>query len=132
MKQNLVFLMAASWALLSCSSYEAPDSGLDCGRQFINATYQGNFKRAKQLLLPEPQQATLLEERIERDFRSRNSSAKEALSKASIVVQRLEQPADSVVLLTYLNAYDNQPRQLRVVNRAGNWQTDLVYSFTER
>lgn len=125
---HALFLLL-SIALLGCSSYEEPDSGIDCGRQFINATYQGNFKRARQLLVQGPQQEELLETRIEKDFRSRDSNGKEALSKSSIVVRNIEQQADSVVYISYLNAYDNQERKLRIVNSSNGWKTDLAYSF---
>jgi hypothetical protein len=125
---SLLFLLLTS-ALLACSSYEEPDSGIECGRQFINATYQGNFKRAKQLLLAGPEQETLLETAIEKDFRSRDSNGKEALSKSSIVVNNIEQLGDSVVYISYLNAYDNKERKLRIVNDASGWKTDLQYSF---
>ena len=123
----LIVLLATT--LLSCTSYEEPDSGIDCGRQFINATYQGNFKRAKQLLLAGQEQQELLESRIEKEFRSKDSNGREALSKSSIVVRNIEQEGDSVLYISYLNAYDNQERKLRVVNSADGWKTDLAYSF---
>jgi hypothetical protein len=112
-----------------CSSYEEPDSGIDCGRQFINATYQGNFKRAKQLLLAEPGQEDLLDSRIEKEFRSKDSNGREALSKSSIVVRNIEQQGDSVVYISYLNAYDNQEKKLRIINSSNGWKTDLAFSF---
>lgn len=116
-------------ATLGCSSYEEPESGIDCGRQFINATYQGNFKRARQLLLSDPEQQELLKTQIEQDFRSRNSNAKEALSKSSIVVRNIEQQGDSAVYITYQNAYNNQERKLRIVNTPAGWKTDLAFAF---
>lgn len=123
----LIVLLAT--LLLACTSYEEPDSGIDCGRQFINATYQGNFKRAKQLLLAGQEQQELLESRIEKEFRSKDSNGREALSKSSIVVRNIEQQGDSVLYISYLNAYDNQERKLRVVNGADGWKTDLAFSF---
>jgi hypothetical protein len=123
----LIHLLATT--LLACTSYEAPDSGIDCGRQFINATYQGNFKRAKQLLLAEQGQEELLESRVEKEFRAKDSNGRDALSKSSIVVRNIEQQGDSVVYISYLNAYDNLERKLRIVNGADGWKTDLAYSF---
>lgn len=115
--------------LAACSSYEAPESGIDCGRQFINATYQGNFKRAKQLLVPGDANAQLLSTRFEQPFRSLDGFGKERLSQSSIHIKSVQQQGDSVVLLTYQNAYDNKVYTLKCQLQEGNWKTDLAYSF---
>lgn len=118
------------WALAACSSYEEPDSGIECGRQFINATYQGNFKRAKQLLVPTAANKQWLADSLEQVFRAFNGAQKEALSKASIVIAETQNPSDSVVLIRYINAYNQWPRTLRCVWIDGVWRTDLQHSFS--
>lgn len=115
--------------LAGCSSYEAPENGMDCGRQFINATYQGNFKRAKQLLVPGEGNEQLLSTRFEQPFRSLDGFGKERLSQSSIHIKSVQQQGDSVVLLTYQNAYDNKVYTLKCQLQEGNWKTDLAYSF---
>lgn len=124
------FLLLAIAQLLACTAYETPDSGIDCGRQFINATYQGNFKRAKQLLVPSKENIGLLEEKIEKDFRSRNSFEKENLSNASININHIESQGDTVQLIHFTNAYNGKTQVLKCVQVQGEWKTDLSFSFS--
>ena len=122
-------LMLAITQMLACTAYETPDSGIDCGRQFINATYQGNFKRAKQLLIPTEENILLLEEKIEKNFRNRNSFEKENLSNASITINHLESKGDTVQLIHFTNAYNSKPQILKCVLVQGEWKTDLSFSY---
>lgn len=124
----LLLLLAIS-LLTACTAYEVPDSGIDCGRQFINATYQGNFKRAKQLLVPSPENIALLENNIEKDFRSRNSFDKEKLSNASITINHLESQGDTVQLIHFTNAYNGKTQVLKCIQVQGEWKTDLSFSY---
>lgn len=116
---------------IGCASYEEPESGLDCGRQFINATYQGNFKRAGQLLVATDENKHLLEERIEKDFRSRDAFDKERLSNASIQISKVESNGDTLQLIHFTNAYNGKPQVLKCVFRQQQWRTDLAYSYPQ-
>ena len=115
--------------LAACNSYEAPESGIDCGRQFINATYQGNFKRAKQLLVPGDANAQLLSNRFEQPFRSLDGFGKERLSQSSIVILSIKTISENEVQVAYQNAYDNQPKTLQCVQQDGQWLVNLSFSF---
>jgi hypothetical protein len=111
-------------------SYEKPTDAIDCGRQFIDAIFKGNFKRARQLMLPDPQNMELLNEKLARDFRSRNSLDKNQLRTASIVINEIDNVSDSVTIINFLNSYDNKPAVLKVVLVNGEWMTDLKYTFS--
>lgn len=102
---------------------------MDCGRQFINATYQGNFKRAKQLLVPGEANDQLLNTRFEQPFRNLDGFEKERLSQSSIHIKSVQQQGDSVVLLTYQNAYDSKEYTIKCRQQDGEWKTDLSYTF---
>ena len=117
--------------LTACSSYEAPESGIDCGRQFINATYQGNFKRAKQLLVPTDANTRLLNTRFEKPFRSLDGFGKERLSQSSIVILSIKTISENEVQVAYQNAYDNQPKTLQCVQQGGQWLVNLSFSFPQ-
>jgi hypothetical protein len=111
-------------------SYEKPTDAIDCGRQFIDAIFKGNFKRARQLMLPDPQNMELLNEKLARDFRGRNSLDKNQLRTASIVINEIDNVSDSVTIINFLNSYDNKPAVLKVVLVNGEWMTDLKYTFS--
>ncbi|MCA0381836.1 MAG: hypothetical protein LCH58_06725 [Bacteroidetes bacterium] len=117
--------------LAACSSYEAPESGIDCGRQFINATYQGNFKRAKQLLAPGGSNEELLNTRFEQPFRSLDGFGKERLSQSSIVIISIKTLSENEVQVTYQNAYDNQPKTLQCVQQGEQWLINLSFTFPQ-
>lgn len=129
MRFLLGLLVLCMVTALACTSYEVPDSGIECGRQFINATYQGNFKRARQLVIPDRLNTGLLQEKIETEFRQFSSAQKEQLSKTSINIAGIKSEGDTVQYISYVNAYNLQPRTLRCVYRQGEWFTDLAYSF---
>jgi hypothetical protein len=111
-------------------AYEKPTDAIDCGRQFIEAIFKGNFKRARQLMLPDQQNMELLNEKLARDFRSRNSLDKNQLRSASIVINEIDNVSDSVTIINFLNSYDNRPAVLKVVLVNGEWMTDLKYTFS--
>ena len=117
--------------LLGCGeNYEKPENAIDCGRQFIDAIFKGNFKRARQLTLPDEQNLQLLNDRLAKDFRSRSSLDRDQLRNASIVINEIENASDTVTIINFLNSYDNKPAVLKVVNRNGEWLTDLKYTFS--
>ena len=119
------------FTVLSCGqNYETPDNAIDCGRQFIEAIFKGNFKRARQLTLPDEQNLTLLNERLAKDFRSRSGLDKDQLRNASIVINEIDNVNDSVTIINFLNSYDNKPAILKVVKQNGRWLTDLKYTFS--
>ena len=112
------------------TNYEKPTDAIDCGRQFIDAIFKGNFKRAHQLMLNDPQNISLLNDRLAKDFRSRNSLDKNQLRTASIVINEIENVSDSVTIINFLNSYDNKPAILKVVLKNGEWLADLKYTFS--
>lgn len=119
------------FTVLSCGeSYETPDTAIDCGRQFIDAIFKGNFKRARRLTLPDEQNLSLLNERLAKDFRGRSSLDKDQLRNASIVINEIDNVSDSVTIINFLNSYDNKPAVLKVIRKNGAWLTDLKYTFS--
>ncbi len=118
-------------ALTACNpAYQEPESAMDAGRQFINAIYQGNFKRANQLIEPGDANVETLRNTIEKDFRSRDSNQKEALSQSSIQINRVENVDANTTLLYFTNAYNDKPDTLKIKTIYGKWLVDLQKSAT--
>jgi hypothetical protein len=131
MKMKTSILFAIILALAACGeSYEKPTDALDCGRQFIDAIFKGNFKRARQLTLPDEQNLQLLNDKLAKDFRSRNSLDRNQLRTASIQINEVENVSDSVTIIYFLNSYDSSAAVLKVVNKNGEWLADLKYTFS--
>lgn len=125
MMQKYLLLFACLAAAACGATYESPDTAIDTGRQFINATYQGNFKRANQLIEPTDTNINTLKNRIEADFRSRDGFGKEALSKSSIQIEAIEHLADKTLKIRFNNAYTNKSDSLLVLPNGDNWQVRL-------
>jgi hypothetical protein len=120
MKHTLLLILTAVAGLAACSSYEAPDSAMDAGRQFVNATYQGNFKRARQLLATDDASRQWLQA-LENSFRNGDGLRRDALSKASINIRSFRPEGDTAATLEYLNVYDNQLTRLRCRLQPDGW-----------
>jgi hypothetical protein len=108
------------------TSYEEPETAIDAGRQFISAIYNGNFKRAGQLVIQDEANAAILENKIEKDFRSRDGFGKEALSKASIQIIEIKNIDSSHTLLLFKNAYTGNETQLEISKIEDTWRVSLL------
>lgn len=127
MVQKFFFLMclfSILWA--GCdSNYEEPETPIDAGRQFISAVYNGNFKRAAQLIVPGDATKSLLKDSIEQDFRSRDGFGKEALSKSSIRIDNIKTQDSVTTTLEFTNAYFNAKSILVIKKANGLWKVDI-------
>lgn len=115
-------------ALSGCASYPEPEDATDAGRQFVEALYNGNFKRAGQLLSAESKEQEAALETIEKDFRSRTSADKEALSKSPMVIEKISNESSGAARIQFRNAYTSQPASVYCINKAGLWRVDLQQS----
>jgi hypothetical protein len=102
-------------------NYEEPETAIDAGRQYIQAIYQGNFKRANQLIGVDDASKTYLEEIVEKDFRSRNSAQKERLSQSSIQIVQVKAVNEERTLLFFTNAYTNKEDSVRLEKINEKW-----------
>lgn len=122
----LAFIFLPVTILLACgTTYEEPETAIDAGRQFISAIYNGNFKRAGQLIVPGETNETILSDQIEKDFRSRDGFGKEALSKSSIQIKNVQVLDSTTTLLKFVNAYNARENTLEIKKTGGLWKVNL-------
>jgi hypothetical protein len=131
MKRMKVFIwpLISGFMLLASAcgtSYEEPDTAIEAGRQFISAIYNGNFKRAGQLIVQDEANKTFLENEIEKDFRSRDGFGKESLSKASIQVNKIITIDSNHTVVHFKNAYTGSDAQLNIIRQGGLWRINLL------
>lgn len=124
----LVIAAALSSLLSGCTGYPEPEDATDAGRQFVEALYNGNFKRARLLLVTDNEAQQKALQAIEKDFRSRNSADKEALSKSPMVIKSINNGENGAAVIQFQNAYTQQPASIYCVSAAGLWRVDLEQS----
>ena len=111
---------------MGCQNYEPPTDALDCGRQFIDALYDGNFKRVNQLLLPTDANINTLETLYAKPFSQLSSVDRDNLRNASINISAVKDLGNGAVGIRFLNAYTNAPASIRVLQQNGEWKADFA------
>lgn len=121
-----IFILLSIFVFTACGpGYEEPDTAIDAGRQFIGAIYNGNFKRAGQLIVKDDTNRKTLKENIEKEFRSRNGFEKTALSKASIQIKKITVLDSALTQIQFLNAFTTKEALLEVKKADGIWKVDI-------
>ncbi|MES2774923.1 MAG: hypothetical protein V4722_12100 [Bacteroidota bacterium] len=124
----LIMLLAACD---NSDNYPPVESPLDAGRQFIEAVFKGNFKRAGMLMLDDAKNKQLLKEKMEDPFHKRSSQDRNELKQSSITILTNEEVIkDSITIINFINSYDHKPAVLKVIRQNQSWVIDLKYTFS--
>lgn len=129
MQKFLIFIFSFSVLVSSCSGgFEEPETPIEAGREFINAIYMGNFKKANKLILQDKENKSLLKSIFEKDFRSRGGFEKDALSKASIQIRDIITEDSTHTLIRFDNAYFSCQSDLLIEKKDAKWRINLAQS----
>jgi hypothetical protein len=110
-------------------SGDLPENDVDAGRMFIQAALNGDYTKARQLMIRDSLNNQYLDV-AERNYQSRmNREDKRGYRESSINVHDVRQEGDSVSIISYSNSYKKQNDSLKVVRVNGRWLIDLKYSF---
>jgi hypothetical protein len=124
--------LLAMMALAQCAApYEPPTTALDCGRQFIEALYDGNFKRVRQLAAANAANFSAIEQRFEEAHRQMSSTQRDNLRNTSITIHGVR-PASAdtsakVTVIFFANAYTNAADSIVVRRINADYKADLTY-----
>jgi len=107
-----------------------PENGMDAAGKFIRAALDGDYQKAKTLLVNDStnQQIIYL---YEWSYNNRMSPEdKKAYKKASIRFLKETHPLnDSVTIIHYSNSYKDKPDSLKVIKANNQWLIDLNFTF---
>ncbi|HEX6181626.1 MAG TPA: hypothetical protein VFZ47_10300 [Chitinophagaceae bacterium] len=117
--------------LVACESNDRkpgsePETDIDAARDFIRASLDGNFKKARNYMLND----SANEERmnlIERVNQNLSPDEKKGLAASSINIHNVTPVNDSATVVIYSNSYKNNWDTLRVLKQQGKWLVDFVY-----
>ena len=131
-KMNLVFCILFILTACTNPNYTPPENALDAGRQFADAIYKGNFKRAADLIVPDEQNKNLLTQKLEDPYHLSTSADRTLLAQASLQILEIDNQAkDSSLFIHFLNLYDNKPAILKVIKSNSGWLVDLKYTYSK-
>lgn len=114
--------------LVACTGtqpeYRKAEDALDAGREYINATLQGDFSRAAFYTVSDEKnkQLLLLMEKI---YREKDKEGRQQFRTASINIAEVKELTDSTTTIQYSNSFDKEAHVLQVVKRNQTWLVDL-------
>lgn len=129
------FLFVSLLFFLSCSSnhveYLKAENAFDAGREFIDGTLKGDFKKASFYMLNDSTNQVFLTVQ-EKDFRLKDKEGRQQLRTASINIQQVEDLDSTVSIIHYNNSYDKIEQSVKVIKQNNTWLVDFKYSFQKK
>ena len=126
-----MYFLVLSIILIACSDNDRKSdtkstSDIDAARDFIRASLDGDFKKARSFMLTDSanQERMNLIERVNLSKEERNG-----LAAASINIHNVNQVNDSTTIVIYSNSYKNNWDTLRVLKQNSAWLVDFNYLF---
>jgi len=122
-------LYASLLAVLACScnndgSYPKAEDAQDAGREFIRATLDGNYDKAKFYLLKNEDNLMLLD-RWNAMYKSYSQDTVREFKDASIRAISIEPLNDSTTKYVYSNSFTKDTTAIKIVRVNGEWLVDL-------
>jgi hypothetical protein len=127
MKKRLLFLCLLA-ACNDTPEYQPAGNALDAMHEFIIATLQGDFKKARVYMIPDADNLQRLEA-FEKDYRRTDPVKRREYNEASLEILENAPLNDSVTVINYRNSYDKVAHKVKAVRRQDKWLIDFKYTF---
>jgi hypothetical protein len=108
---------------IACGSkqeYAPAENELDAGRQFIEATLQGDFKKANFYLMQDTTNIKLLKH-MEESYKNYPEDLKKQYNSPSININSINDLSPNETEINYANSYDKIAHSIKVVKVNGKW-----------
>jgi hypothetical protein len=129
------FLLFSLTFLIACTNkqanYSKAENAFDAGREFIDGTLKGDFKKSAYYMLMDTANQDLLNVQ-EKEFRLKDKEGRQQLRTASINIQQIEDLDSVTSIIHYNNSFDKLNHALKVVKQNNNWAVDYKYSFQNK
>ena len=117
-------LMALLFACNDEANYQKAEDAQDAGREFIRASLDGNYDKAKFYLLKDEDNLMLLDRWKEMHAKYSKDSAR-SFKDADIRPISIESLNDSTTLYTYSNSFTKDTTAIKIVRIQKEWLVDL-------
>lgn len=117
---------------MACSSgdaYQKPKDPEEAGSDFIRAALDGDYRKVRLFVLKDRDNERLVET-LEKNYRKLPEPEKRSFREASVIVTKMNNTGDSVMLINFSNSYKKTPQEIKLVRYEGEWWVDLKYTFT--
>lgn len=128
----LLLLVGFLYCLQGCkSSEENPSTALDTGTSFIRASLDGDFTKAKKLLLQDTANIQLFSS-YEAYYQKLPEEKKKKYKAASYNINKFTELNDSTSVINYSNSYMNEPLEIKLVYVNEQWQVDFKFTSASK
>jgi hypothetical protein len=123
-KLPVILLLFFASACNYHSSYKKAEDAQDAGREFIRASLDGDYYKAKFYMMEDSTNKFLLE-RWKNEYDKLPEDEKGKYKDAEIVVLNIDRINDSVTSYKYFNSYKKDTTTVKVLRIKGEWLVDL-------
>lgn len=123
----LLFLSLMARLSLACNAgktFDIAEDAQDAGRQFIRASLDGDYEKARFYLLSDSVNLLLIG-KWQQDFARLDANTRQSYREASILPINIRAINDSVTSYTYSNSFRKDTTTVRIVRVNGEWLVDL-------
>ncbi len=132
MKKMLFTLLAAVALLAGCTNADkgptvTAEDDIDAAREFVRASLDGNFDRARQFMVQDSAGIQLMDN-VERRYKEHSSpEEKQQYHNAEIKIFQVQHLDSLTSSIAYFNTYTNKKDTLRVIKEGEKWLVDFKY-----
>jgi len=116
----LLFIVACN----AGKTFDKAEDAQDAGRQFIRASLDGDYEKARFYLLNDSVNLLLIG-KWQKDFDQLDANTRQQYREASILPVSIRAINDSVTSYSYSNSFRKDTTTVRIVRVNGEWLVDL-------
>ncbi|HSZ85309.1 MAG TPA: hypothetical protein VK787_04725 [Puia sp.] len=122
-----IFLSVITIVIFACNnntSFKKAEDAEDAGREFIRASLDGNYDKARFYLYADSTNDFLFN-RWKRDYDELSGDEKSKYKNSDIVVLNINRENDSVSTFKYFNSYKKDTTIVKILRIKNEWLVDL-------
>ncbi len=116
----LIFMMACN----AGKTFNKAEDAQDAGRQFIRASLDGDYEKARFYLLSDSTNLLLIS-KWQQGFDKMDQNTRQQYRDASILPIKIRTVNDSVTIYSFSNSFRKDTTTVRIVRVQGEWLVDL-------
>jgi hypothetical protein len=126
---SVKFLLLGFCVIVACScnegkTFNKAEDAQDAGRQFIRASLDGDYEKARFYLLNDSINLLLIS-KWQQGFDQMDRDVRQQYREASILAINIHPVNDSVTQFTFSNSFRKDTTTVRIVRVKGEWLVDL-------